>query len=72
MKIKKYEKTFSLQKELFNKLQQKKIINCNNDMKVCVGYLLFIEYYKHIFTIGKNGKKNKNLLVSLDFLKKKI
>ncbi|WP_185869866.1 lipoyl(octanoyl) transferase LipB [Blattabacterium cuenoti] len=63
---KKYEDTWIYQKKLFNKIIQKKI---NKISSIEAGYLLFVEHY-HVYTIGKNGKKDKHLLVTLDFLEK--
>ncbi|WP_185870742.1 lipoyl(octanoyl) transferase LipB [Blattabacterium cuenoti] len=65
---KEYKETWDYQKTLFNDLIQKKRKN-RFSQKEIHGYLLFVEH-PHVYTIGKNGKKDKHLLVSLDFLKK--
>ncbi|WP_185855742.1 lipoyl(octanoyl) transferase LipB [Blattabacterium cuenoti] len=64
---KEYVTTFNYQKRIFNNIIQKKI---NKIFYKEAGYLIFVEHNHHIYTIGKNGKKNKHLLVSSDFLKK--
>ncbi len=65
---KEYQETWKYQKKLFDDIIQKKI---NNIPANKAGYLLFVEH-PHVYTIGKNGKKDKHLLVSSDFLKKKM
>ncbi len=64
--IKEYQETWKYQKKLFKDIIQKKInkVSCQK-----VGYLLFVEH-PNVYTIGKNGKKNKHLLVPSDFLNK--
>ncbi|WP_185864703.1 lipoyl(octanoyl) transferase LipB [Blattabacterium cuenoti] len=64
--IKKYEDTWKYQKKLFEDIIQKKVkkIHCKK-----AGYLLFVEH-PNVYTIGRNGNKNKHLLVTSDFLKK--
>ncbi|AGW86105.1 Octanoyltransferase [Blattabacterium sp. (Nauphoeta cinerea)] len=63
---KEYKKTWKYQKILFDNIIQEKI---NNISVQKAGYFLFVEH-PHVYTIGKNGKKDKHLLVSSDFLKK--
>ncbi|WP_185851813.1 lipoyl(octanoyl) transferase LipB [Blattabacterium cuenoti] len=64
-----YKETWDYQKFLFDDLIQKKIKFSKKSPQIHVGYLLFVEH-PHVYTIGKNGKKDKHLLVSSDFLKK--
>ncbi|WP_185869292.1 lipoyl(octanoyl) transferase LipB [Blattabacterium cuenoti] len=63
---KEYEKTWKYQKRLFDDIIQKKV---NKIFSKKAGYFLFVEH-PHVYTIGKNGKKDKHLLVTSDFLKK--
>ncbi|WP_185883149.1 lipoyl(octanoyl) transferase LipB [Blattabacterium cuenoti] len=63
---KEYEKTWNYQKKLFNNMIKRKHYSSKE-----VGYILFVEHHHHVYTIGKNGNKKTNLLVSSDFLKKK-
>ncbi|WP_185862383.1 lipoyl(octanoyl) transferase LipB [Blattabacterium cuenoti] len=63
---KEYKETWEYQKRLFYDIIQKKV---NNISYQKAGYFLFVEH-PHVYTIGKNGKKNKHLLVTSDFLKK--
>ncbi|WP_341658429.1 lipoyl(octanoyl) transferase LipB [Blattabacterium cuenoti] len=63
---KEYQETWKYQKRLFDDIIRKKI---NNIPDQKAGYFLFVEH-PHVYTIGKNEKKNNHLLVSLDFLKK--
>lgn len=67
MMKKNYEEILNIHNELFMSLLRKKEENSISDI---AGYLLFVEYNNHIYTIGKNGKKKDNLLVNKDFLKK--
>ncbi|WP_185877594.1 lipoyl(octanoyl) transferase LipB [Blattabacterium cuenoti] len=63
----KYQDTWSYQKKIFDIMKQD-----NNILKKkYVGYLLFVKYNQHIYTIGKNGKENEHLLVNSEFMKKK-
>ncbi|WP_185868754.1 lipoyl(octanoyl) transferase LipB [Blattabacterium cuenoti] len=61
-----YESTWNYQKTLFYNIIKKKKNHLSSQE---VGYLIFVENNHHVYTIGKNGKQEKNLLVSLDFLK---
>ncbi|WP_185872464.1 lipoyl(octanoyl) transferase LipB [Blattabacterium cuenoti] len=63
---KEYKETWKYQKKLFNDIIQKKV---NNIFSKKAGYFLFVEHH-HVYTIGKNGKKDNHLLVTSDFLKK--
>ncbi len=65
---KEYQETWKYQKRLFDDIIRKKI---NNIPDKKAGYFLFVEH-PHVYTIGKNEKKDNHLLVSLDFLKKKM
>ncbi len=60
--VKEYKVTWIYQKKLHNT-----IINNKNNNNI-IGYLLFVEYYNHIYTIGQNCKRYKHLLVSEYFL----
>ncbi|WP_185860967.1 lipoyl(octanoyl) transferase LipB [Blattabacterium cuenoti] len=64
---KEYQETLKYQTRLFYDIIQNKV---NNIPSKKAGYFLFVEH-PHVYTIGKNGKKDKHLLVSSDFLKKK-
>ncbi|WP_185853626.1 lipoyl(octanoyl) transferase LipB [Blattabacterium cuenoti] len=63
---KEYEETWKYQKKLFDEIIQKKVNNISSQK---AGYFLFVEH-PHVYTIGKNGKRDKHLLVSSDFLEK--
>ncbi|WP_185858769.1 lipoyl(octanoyl) transferase LipB [Blattabacterium cuenoti] len=64
---KEYKETWKYQKKLFDDLIQKK--ENNKFYKKEAGYFLFVEH-PHVYTIGKNGKKDNHLLVTSEFLKK--
>ncbi len=60
-----YKEAWSYQEKIFNKIVENKL---NKTSVFTPGHLLFVEH-PHVYTLGKNGKKN-NLLINDSFLEK--
>ncbi|HBX51737.1 MAG: lipoyl(octanoyl) transferase [Bacteroidetes bacterium RIFOXYA12_FULL_35_11] len=60
-----YKEAWVYQEDIFNKIIDFKL---NKISSSTPGYLLFVEH-PHVYTLGKNGKKN-NLLINDSFLEK--